>query len=168
MIIVIQEVIENSDKHYITLNLEHNPIGDEGVRLLSLALKKKPISPISTLILNYTNLTDLGAKYLAEMLEVNTTLTDLALDCNRLTDQGVRLLLNALLEKNRTLSELSLVGHCSVTDESIAPLCRLMRTNPTLVTVAIYGCNWSQEGLRRLTSVAEENEILLRGWRHGS
>lgn len=166
MILVVRELFDNDHRSPIDLNLLGNPIGDTGVKRLSVALSNNPKRNVRSLILERTGLTDLGAKYLADMLRVNKTLCALELDYNALSDQGVQLLANALIEANRTLVTLTFHGQSgAVTDQSVVLLCRAFQSHPTLKRLGIYGCELSSDGLAILKDVLEERQGELCGWR---
>ncbi|KAG0344125.1 hypothetical protein BG004_004712, partial [Podila humilis] len=111
-----------------TLEIRKNFIGDTGTKALAEALK--PNNDISDNSDNNTVLTHLdlrnnllgddGAEALAEALETNSTLTDLHLDSNRISDKGAFALVKSLSEKNLALVTLTLennmIGHDGVQD----------------------------------------------------
>ncbi|XP_072893373.1 NACHT, LRR and PYD domains-containing protein 3-like isoform X2 [Hemitrygon akajei] len=67
------------------LNLGDNKLGDSGVKLVSVALRKSECK-IQTLWLNKVGLTDSGAEDLVSALSTNPSLTGLNLESNSLTD----------------------------------------------------------------------------------
>jgi Ran GTPase-activating protein (RanGAP) involved in mRNA processing and transport len=57
--------------------------------------------------LNSNDITDEGARYLAEMLKTNKILTFLRLSHNSISDQGVQLLADTLTHHNNMVSNYS-------------------------------------------------------------
>ncbi|XP_032872668.1 NLR family CARD domain-containing protein 3-like [Amblyraja radiata] len=87
------------------LGLGHNKdLGDSGVKLVSDALRNRHCK-IQTLGLDRVGLTDSGAEYLVSALSTNTSLTELYLTDNSLTDRCVPALRRLIL----TLPSLGLI-----------------------------------------------------------
>ncbi|XP_032872286.1 NACHT, LRR and PYD domains-containing protein 3-like [Amblyraja radiata] len=83
--------------HTVTeLYLSENKLGDPGVKLVSDALRN-PDCKIQTLWLDSVGLTDSGAKDLVSALSTNTSLTELYLTENSLTDRCVPALRHLIL-----------------------------------------------------------------------
>ncbi|XP_078421476.1 NACHT, LRR and PYD domains-containing protein 3-like [Cetorhinus maximus] len=91
------------------LDLGANPLGDSGVKLLSVALRNLGCK-IQRLGLKDNNLTDSCAKDLASVISTNQSLTDLDLSFNRLGDSGVKLLSVALRTSGCKIQRLGLWG----------------------------------------------------------
>ncbi|XP_032872970.1 NACHT, LRR and PYD domains-containing protein 3-like [Amblyraja radiata] len=91
------------------LDLSGNKLGDSGVKLVSDALRN-PHSKIHTLWLGSVDLTDSGAEDLVSALSTNTSLTDLNLMGNSLTDRCVPALRRLILNLS-SLEQIWLVGN---------------------------------------------------------
>ncbi|XP_072894960.1 NACHT, LRR and PYD domains-containing protein 3-like [Hemitrygon akajei] len=78
------------------LGLGSNSLGDSGVKLVSAALKNQECK-IQTLWLNDVGLTDSGAEDLASALSTNSSLTELDVTLNSLTDGSVPALRHLIL-----------------------------------------------------------------------
>ncbi|XP_032872438.1 NACHT, LRR and PYD domains-containing protein 12-like [Amblyraja radiata] len=87
------------------LRLGHNDLGDFGVKLVSAALRN-PDCKIQILWLQLVGLTDSGAKNLVSALSTNTSLMELDLTGNSLTDRSVPALRDLIL----TLPRLEWIG----------------------------------------------------------
>jgi Ran GTPase-activating protein (RanGAP) involved in mRNA processing and transport len=68
--------------------------------------------------LNKNEITEDGARALADMLKLNKSLTDLSLNYNQIGNNGVRALCNALKTNNRSLKHLYLNGN-AIDDSSV-------------------------------------------------
>ncbi|CAF5057067.1 unnamed protein product, partial [Rotaria sp. Silwood1] len=73
---------------------------------------------LSILDLGHNHIKDEGVQYLSEMLKVNTTLTELYLSNNEISDAGAQKLVNVIARQNQTLQLLDLHGNELVTDTS--------------------------------------------------
>ncbi|XP_059816781.1 NACHT, LRR and PYD domains-containing protein 3-like isoform X2 [Hypanus sabinus] len=86
------------------LRLGRNDLGDSGVKLVSAALRN-PECKIQILWLSHVGLTDSGAEDLVSALSTNTSLTDLNLGYNSLTNRSIPALRRLIL----TLQSLELI-----------------------------------------------------------
>ena len=73
-------------------------IGDEGAKYIAEALTKN--STLTHLYLSYNQIGDKGAKYIAGALAKNSTLTHLDLGSNQIGDEGAKHI-EKILSKNR-------------------------------------------------------------------
>ncbi|XP_072894972.1 NACHT, LRR and PYD domains-containing protein 3-like isoform X2 [Hemitrygon akajei] len=78
------------------LDLSGNKLGDSGVKLVSAALRNLECK-IQKLMLIHVGLTDSGAEDLASALSTNSSLTELSLESNLLTDRSVPTLRRLIL-----------------------------------------------------------------------
>ncbi|XP_078391229.1 NACHT, LRR and PYD domains-containing protein 3-like isoform X7 [Cetorhinus maximus] len=159
------------------LDLGVNPLGDSGVKLLSVALRNSGCK-IQRLGLEDNKLTDSCAEDLASVF--NRSLTDLDLGDNNLGDSGVKRLSVALrgpdckiqeldlsgnrltdscaedlasaLSTNRSLTDLTL-GANSFTDQSVPALRRLILTCRTLSLIELRDNRFSRNGENQLKSL---------------
>lgn len=113
------------------LNLEDNPIGDSGATALANAFKRETPSPLVILILKQNGITNSGAAALARALtQPQCFLQELYLDKNKIDDQGVSSLVNAL-EKNSSLKCLQLFEN-PIREEGAQLLTNVLKVNHTL------------------------------------
>jgi Ran GTPase-activating protein (RanGAP) involved in mRNA processing and transport len=127
------------------LSLWNNQVRDKGVQSLSNALSMNECSLIK-LDLSQNDITDEGAKYLAQMLKTNRILTHLSLSNNKISDNGVKFLTDALQNRNNTLEALSLTENKSLTDASVDCLVNMFQRNRSLKKLWINDCNLSKSG----------------------
>ncbi|XP_078390100.1 NACHT, LRR and PYD domains-containing protein 3-like isoform X4 [Cetorhinus maximus] len=159
------------------LDLGFNPLGDSGVKLLSVGLRNSGCK-IQRLGLADNKLTDSCAEDLASVF--NRSLTDLNLGDNNLGDSGVKRLSVALrgpdckiqkldlyrnlltdscvedlasaLSTNRSLTDLNL-GVNSFTDQSVPALRHLILTCRTLSLIVLWSNRFSRNGENQLKSL---------------
>ncbi|XP_072893364.1 NACHT, LRR and PYD domains-containing protein 3-like [Hemitrygon akajei] len=103
------------------LNLSENKLGDSGVKLVSAALRN-PECKIQKLRLMDVSITDSGAEDLVSALSTKSSLTELVL------------------------------GHNSLTDRSVPALRRLILTHPSLELIGLMWNPFSESGEKELRS----------------
>ena len=83
-------------------------VGDEGCELLCRALREN--STVSVLDLSYNKISNIGAKHVADMLKVNTTLDVLYLYRNHLIDEvGFKYITDAI-RHNSSVTYMQIIG----------------------------------------------------------
>ncbi|XP_072131327.1 NACHT, LRR and PYD domains-containing protein 3-like isoform X1 [Mobula birostris] len=112
------------------LDLSANKLGDSGVKLVSVALRKSECK-IQKLELYRVGLTDSGAEDLASALGTNRSLRELNLSVNELGDSGVKLVSAALRNPECKIQKLGLWG-VGLTDSGVEDLVSALITNPSL------------------------------------
>jgi Ran GTPase-activating protein (RanGAP) involved in mRNA processing and transport len=139
------------------LSLSYNSLSDEGVQSLTkiLALNN---SKLETLSLHKTGITDAGVLHLRNMLKKNKTLIWLHLGRNKISDQGIHLLANVLINHNDTLRVLDLSYNKLITDSSVNSLVEIFQRNKSLETLWINNCNISEEGKKKLKQNDQSNQ----------
>jgi Ran GTPase-activating protein (RanGAP) involved in mRNA processing and transport len=141
--IIANALVKNTTLQY--LYLSHNHISDEGVQSLVKILTFNN-STLKDLDLGNNDITNNGVQYLAKMLETNKTLNQLNLSSNRIGDQGVTLLSNALTpSNNKTLEKLYLNSNPLITDVSVNYLAEMLQRERKLNTLWVQNCHLSEE-----------------------
>ncbi len=119
-------------------------------------------STLKQLHLGSNCITDRGVQYLAEMLKTNGTLTDLWLYNNQIADEGVEYLADILRNNNRILKHLDLQWNKLVTDSSVASLVIMLDRNRVLERLNLRKCNLSVAGkMQLLQAIAERKDFKL-------
>ena len=143
------------------LLLWDNPLGDEGLRYLTDALLDGT-SALKDLRIGWTNITDVGASHLAELLKVTSIFTDVWARENKIGDKGVSLLMDALAYHNTSLQILWLRGNTLITDECIDSVINMLKHNQTLRQLSLELCSVSDLGKEKLEAeVAEKTNFSL-------
>lgn len=135
------------NKHLEELNISYNSISDFGVRCLSSTINSSILKHVD---LSENDITDEGAKYLAEMLKTNTNLRRLILSENQIGDNGVNVLATSLETGNTSLEVLDLSANRRITDESIDPLVSMIKRTQSLKKLDLRHNNISENGETRL------------------
>ncbi|CAF1065692.1 unnamed protein product [Rotaria magnacalcarata] len=159
--ILANELSENASLSGIYLG--NNPIGDEGVKHLAQALaSQKRISVLTILNIGNTYIGDDGARYLAQMLRVNASLTDINLWKNNLSDHGVILLAQALIQNFQSkLTNLNLSYNKQIGNGCINVLIELIQQTQTLKHLNLDGTSISSSGKQRLQKVARKRQNFI-------
>merc|ERR1712096_13854 len=114
------------------LRLDHNDIGDSGMKFLSEGLSMN--DTLHTLSVSYCNLTEASAKYLRDILiYYKSKITNLNIQGNNLGNEGAKQLFHSLTI-NKTLEEINLSDN-SINDndqEVSEKFVNLISTNKTL------------------------------------
>ncbi|UJR32891.1 hypothetical protein I4U23_020352 [Adineta vaga] len=124
------------------LSLSVNHIDDDGVYALVKTLSIKN-QTLTGLYLGYNRITDNGAKSLAQMLQINTSLTYLHLSGNNISNEGVRVLSYAIEHHNSTIESLSLDSN---------------KYHGSLKKLHLVNCSLSQKGKERLLKAQQCKE----------
>lgn len=139
------------------LNISYNVISDSGVHHLASTINS---SALKRLDLGENDISDDGAKSIAEMLTMNTSLLQLFLNENQISNYGMKLLANALLQSYTNLQILNLSANTDVDDESIESLTDMLEHNRVLKKLDLRHASFSKNGEKRLRAVAN----LKRGF----
>jgi Ran GTPase-activating protein (RanGAP) involved in mRNA processing and transport len=137
------------------LRLSDNHVSDSGIQHLARILSINS-SNLKGLDLDSNSITDEGAQYLSEMLKMNSRLTYLRLSKNKIGNQGVQLLANALAQHSTSLKELSLSMNCSMSDSTVDSLVNMLKQNLSLKKLDIHGCKLSWTGTTKLRMVVKD------------
>lgn len=113
----------------VKLVLSHNGVGDDGALEFSSSLRSN--GTIERLDMSGCRITAVGASGLAQALKSNGTLQHLDIGYNPIACAGVRDILSALLEANRSLRVLVIDG-IPLDEETLALLQRLLAARPDL------------------------------------
>lgn len=136
------------------LSLCNNNITDDNVISLSRQLATNKCQ-LNRLALTSNEITDQGAEYLSQMLKTNQTLTQLWLGFNKITNDGLKLLMDCLAHHNRTLHILSLAWNSSITDEGVDVIVEMLECNQILKTFCLSNCGFTDIGKAKLRIAAK-------------
>ena len=129
-----------------SLDISNNGMGDEGVKTICEALKKN--KTLKVLALNASKVTGgeigpQGAKYLAEMLGVNASVTQIDLSGNYLGDEGAKALAPAIAI-NASVTSVD-VGFNSITQAASLELLAAMK-GKHMVSIGMASCELGVKG----------------------
>jgi len=104
---------------------------------------------------------DEGAKYVADMLRVNTSLRELCLSYGQIGHVGFEHLSDALAV-NTTLRILDVGGDITIYDKHLRKLCPGLRVNGGLETLDVRRTNITNEGVKCIEEVLCDNFYLKK------
>ncbi|XP_054854424.1 NLR family member X1 [Eublepharis macularius] len=137
------------------LHLQLNSLGPEAcMEIRDLLLHEKCM--VSTLRLADNPVTEQGARYLAEAIAGNSSLSHLSLLHTSLGNQGVEVI-SQHLAQNKHLRELD-VAYNSVTDEAALALVEEAKRHTTLEKVHLYFNDISEEGKQALHELRKDRD----------
>lgn len=149
------------NKYLEELNISHNSISDSGIRCLASTIGSCVLKRVD---LAENDISNEGAKYLAEMLATNTNLLQLSLSENRIGNDGMKLLANALGHGDTRLELLNMSANIDISDEIIDSLVDMMEHNQSLKKLDLRHNNLSEDGEKRLHALGKSKkgfELLL-------
>jgi Ran GTPase-activating protein (RanGAP) involved in mRNA processing and transport len=146
-------------KNLITLNICCNKSRDYGIEEIIKTLENN--TTITKIDISWNEFGDKGAEYLANMLNLNTTLTTLTtldINRNRIGEIGSRALAKAL-EVNTTLTTLN-ISNNSIGNNGVSALATALNTNTTLTTLDINRNRIGEIGSHALATALNTNTTL--------
>lgn len=138
------------------INLGNSDIDDADVLDLSIGLTSN--HSLTRLDLYMNNITQIGAKYLADALKVNTCLKSLNLFENNIFNNGAIALAEALLVNN-TLECLDIGGN-RISDGVSLVFSKVIATNNTLTYLNLSDNNISSDGINILLGALVNNSTV--------
>ncbi|XP_078087829.1 NACHT, LRR and PYD domains-containing protein 3-like [Mustelus asterias] len=142
------------------LNLDNNKLGDSGVQLLFAALAN-PSCKIQKLHLWNNGLTDSCVGDLSSALSVNQSLILLNLGNNKLEDSGMKLLSEALRNRDSKIQELRL-WNTHLTDSCAEDLASVLSTNQSLMVLNLGKNKLGDSGVQRLSMALKGSHCKLQ------
>lgn len=142
------------------LDLSVNELGQEGALLLCKALGR-PGCQIKKLGLCRCQLTELVFKELGVVLRSGTSqLKSLTVGLNKVGDQGVKHLLDAVAHPNCLLEELD-VEMTGLTDATVEDLCAAIRASKTLKSLELRNNSLTDVSVPALVQVMQDSQNML-------
>jgi len=161
--VAIFDALHNTNNTLQQLFLSQNKLGDEGTKVLAVALSDNTNLKLKQLCLRDNGITDKGVQYLADMLESNSTLTHLWLSSNKIGEQGLQRLADALFKnKNNTLQLLWLERNIFPSDSCVNILLRMLESNQSLTSLNVDHCKLPKSAKKQLrAAVAKKRNFEL-------
>jgi len=159
----IFDALHNTNNTLEQLFLSQNKLGDEGTKVVAVALSDNTNLKLKQLCLRDNGITDKGVQYLADMLESNSTLTHLWLSSNKIGEQGLQRLADALFKnKNNTLQLLWLERNIFPSDSCVNILLRMLESNQSLTSLNVDHCKLPKSAKKQLrAAVAKKRNFEL-------
>jgi Ran GTPase-activating protein (RanGAP) involved in mRNA processing and transport len=126
-----------------------------GVQYLASAINSSALKRID---LSENDISDEGARYLAEMLDTNMKLIQLSLSENQIGNDGVKMIADVLSRGNTALQDFNLSANTDINDESIGTLIDMIKRNQSLKKLDLRHCDFSEDGERELQAVGKSRK----------
>lgn len=143
------------------LDLSHNSgdevLGDAGACALAGVLTKTNRT-LKTLYLDHNEIGSFGGKSLADMLQQNTTLTDLDVGSNKLGDKGVLSILSSM--RHQLSLRILCFNNNHFTGDIIDELCALLWRNTALQRLEMEGVDLGKKGGVAILTALKFNQTL--------
>lgn len=139
------------------INLEENKINDNGILILSHALKSNHINLI-TLGLSYNVISDVGVKYISDALKINKSIKTLGLYNNNIGNLGVGYL-GDMLKYNNTIESINLSKNIFLYD-GLKLLIEGIIVNRKLKTIGLEFLNIYDDGAILIRELLINNNII--------
>jgi Ran GTPase-activating protein (RanGAP) involved in mRNA processing and transport len=144
----LEQLIEGSVNNF-EIDLDGKQLDDSDMDIVS---KKVIIDKKCTrLLLEHNRITGKGAAILANTLYNNTTLIELYLSKNQVSDMGVHALAQTLSINNSTLKYLALHAN-NITDEGAEYLAEMLKINKTIILLELAFNQIGDQGVRLLVN----------------
>eukprot|EP00049_Salpingoeca_infusionum_P015743 m.308843 g.308843 ORF g.308843 m.308843 type:complete len:1299 (-) comp15942_c1_seq18:2571-6467(-) len=162
-------------------------VGDAGVKILAECLRLQGC-PVTSIMLGSNKVSAEGAKYLAEAMKHNSTVTKIDLRWNAIKDEGMVHLANVIslhpslqelnfyensigpvgakhlaeaLETNSSVLSIDLSGN-KIADEGLAELAKSLCKNTTLESISLKSTDISHAGVSALVKTLEQDITVLK------
>ncbi len=139
-----------------TKNLYGWRIKDIGLKYLSEYLKTN--KTLTSLELQFNDISPLGAQYISESLKVNNVLTELDLRGNDIKAAGCKYI-SELLMVNKTLTHLDIEFN-QIGESGAIFLCDSLKTNKTITKLSLQANNIRYLGAKYLLNCLKRNHTL--------
>ncbi|XP_020848905.1 nucleotide-binding oligomerization domain-containing protein 1 isoform X3 [Phascolarctos cinereus] len=141
----------------LALDLDNNNVNDYGVKEL------RPCFSRLTVLRLYSNqITNIGAKYVAKILEECTNLTHLKLGANYITSEGGKCLALAI-KKSKSILDIGMWGN-KIGDEGAKAFADALRNHPSLSNLSLAFNGISTEGGKSLAQALQQNSSVKIVW----
>ncbi|KAM4825003.1 NACHT, LRR and PYD domains-containing protein 5 [Thomomys bottae] len=142
------------------INLSSTPLKDQDVEVACEALRH-PNCALTSLRLDSCELSPEGSRMLSQVLSDNVSLTSLSLARNKLTDQSLQHLCDALKSLQCPLRRL-ILDSCGLTDTSLELLASALRSNPHLTHLCLSNNHLGASGLSLLCQPLKQPGCALQ------
>uniref|UniRef100_A0A8C3S3J8 Nucleotide binding oligomerization domain containing 1 n=1 Tax=Chelydra serpentina TaxID=8475 RepID=A0A8C3S3J8_CHESE len=170
----ISFVMQHFQKH-LGLDLDNNNINDYGVKQLLPCFNKLAVVYIQvtaeiicfyqcdfSLSLYNNQITDVGAKYVARLIEECSSLTYVKIGANKITSEGGKCLALAI-QKSKTMYDIGMWGN-QVGDEGAKAFAEALRNHPTLTNVSLAFNGITTEGGKIIAEALQHNNTVKIFW----
>lgn len=142
-----------------SLFLHRNKLGSAGAKVIGEALKYGNSPNLTLLDMSDNAISSEGFHVIGDALKTNKKLGILRIGMNSMGCSGAQSLFLGL-EKNKTLTELSLAYDRTVGVNEVRMLSNALRSNKSLKNLSLRSCLVNAEGIKAIASVLKEHPSL--------
>ncbi|GCB73397.1 hypothetical protein scyTo_0006752 [Scyliorhinus torazame] len=142
------------------VRLSVNQITDDGAKVLAEELTKYKIIKILGLYRN--QITDVGAQFIAQIVEECPCLRTLKIGLNKLTSEGGKLLAQAI-QKSKVIRDVGMWGN-QIGDAGAVAFAEAIRNHPSIRELSLAANGISAEGGKSLAVALKDNRSLEIFW----
>ncbi|XP_041040842.1 nucleotide-binding oligomerization domain-containing protein 1 [Carcharodon carcharias] len=142
------------------VRLSVNQVTDDGAKVLAEELTKYKIIKILGLYRN--QITDVGARFIARIVEECPYLRTLKIGLNKLTSEGGKLLAQAI-QKNKAIKDIGMWGN-RIGDVGAVAFAEAIRNHPSIKELSLAANGISTEGGKSLAAALRDNRSLEIFW----
>ncbi|XP_067856946.1 LOW QUALITY PROTEIN: nucleotide-binding oligomerization domain-containing protein 1-like [Heptranchias perlo] len=142
------------------VRLSVNQVTDDGAKVLAEELTKYKI--IKVLGLYRNQITDVGARFVAQVIEECPSLRTLKIGLNKLTSEGGKSLAQAI-QKSKTIKDIGMWGN-QIGDSGAVAFAEALRNHPSLKELSLAANGISTEGGESLAAALRDNSSLKIFW----
>ncbi|XP_059508766.1 nucleotide-binding oligomerization domain-containing protein 1 isoform X2 [Stegostoma tigrinum] len=142
------------------VRLSVNQVTDDGAKVLAEELLKYKIIKILGLYRN--QITDVGARFIAQVVEECPHLRTLKIGLNKLTSEGGKLLARAI-QKSKAIKDIGMWGN-QIGDVGAVAFAEAIRNHPSIKELSLAANGISTEGGKSLAAALQDNRSLEIFW----
>jgi hypothetical protein len=134
-----------------SINLKDMKLGDEGLKgVMPLLIDNKSLHKLE---LCGNNLTDNSIPMLLEACKENNGITEIHLELNELTGDGIKPLMQFISSSESHIRYLSLSGNTMIGTRGAYIIAHMLRSNKTIQGLNLSNCDLKEEGVLTILSV---------------
>ena len=138
------------------LNMSRNDISNKGAKVIAEANRLN--TTLEKLDLSFNKLSDDGASFISDGLKTNMSLQELKMSKNNITSEGAKMIAEAL-QLNTTLKQLDLSIN-KIFDDGATAISNVLKSNITLQELNISHNNITNKGITKITELIQINSTL--------
>ena len=140
------------------LNIAGNNITEEGAKTVADVVQNTPT--LLSLFCCNNNLSDNGATIIGDSLKFNNTLKILCLSLNRITSLGITKI-TEIIKVNTTLQRLD-ISHNNISDDGAIAIGDYLKVNKTLEELNLSDNKITDDGIEKIAEAIKSNSTLVK------
>ena len=146
----------NKSLHELNMSIEYSKITNKGAKLLAEAIKVNKILKI--LHINSNRVSDDGIASISDSLKSNNSLQELHMGDNNITSEGAKKIAEAI--KVNTILKILHINSNRIFDDGVASISYSLKSNNSLQELHMDDNNITSEGAKKIAEAIKVNTIL--------